>query len=183
MNLIDDKKFKFDSTIKHFKEGLNQIRTGRANPELVENLLIDYYGNKTPLIQLASISTPDARSLLIQPFDKNSIKDIEKAIQNSDLGLNPVNEGNVIRLPIPPLTEERRNDLAKAVHEKSEKAKVSIRNVREEIWKNIKENESSGKITEDDMFDQQKELQKTIDNYNSQIKDISEEKENNIKTI
>lgn len=182
-SIIENKKGQFEKAIEHLKLELTAIRTGRANPSLVENLLIDYYGVKTPLKQLSSINVPDAHSLLIQPWDKNSIKDIEKGIRASSLDLNPVNEGNAIRLPIPALTEERRRELTKAVRQKTEEAKVSIRNVREEIWKQLKEQKNSGAISEDDMFHSQKELQKMVDQYNAQLVEISTAKENEVMTI
>ncbi|MDP2683855.1 MAG: ribosome recycling factor [bacterium] len=183
MTIINEKNFKFDDAIKHFKNELTQIRTGRANPSLVENIRVDYYGTKTPLNQMANISAPDPKSLLIQPWDSNVIKEIEKSIQNSDLGLNPVNEGNQLRIPIPPLTEERRKELAKIVNEKSENARISIRNIREEIWKELKELKNDGDISEDEMFSQQKELQKVVNENNSLIKEITEKKEEEVLSI
>lgn len=183
MTLIDDKKYQFDDAVQHLKGELNSIRTGRATPSLVESLTVDYYGAKTPLQQLAAIAAPDPRSLLIQPWDKNSTKDIEKAIQASPLGLNPVNEGNAIRLPIPSLTEERRKELVKIVHQKVEGTKVSIRNIREEMWRTIKEQKKQGRFSEDEMFLHQKELQKMIDQYNGNIRELGEAKEKEIMTI
>jgi len=183
MSIVDDHKKDFEKTIEFLKQEINNIRTGRATPSLVENLMVDCYGTKTPLIQLASINVPDPKSIIIQPWDKNSLKDIEKAIQSSQLGLNPVNEGNVIRLPIPPLTEERRKELVKFVHQKIESGKIKIRQTREEIWKNLKNAEKEGKISEDDLFGQQKELQEIVDEYNEKIQEISEAKEKEIMTI
>lgn len=183
MSIIDDYKKDFEKTIEFLKQEMTNIRTGRATPSLVENLMVDCYGTKTPLIQLASITVPDPKSIVIQPWDKNSLKDIEKAIQGAQLGLNPVNEGNVVRLPIPPLTEERRKELAKLVHQKIESGKVRIRQTREEIWKNLKNAEKEGEISEDDLFGQQKDLQKIVDDYNKKIQEISEVKEKEIMTI
>lgn len=183
MTILDDKNFKFTDAIEHLKKELTHIRTGRANPSLVENIMVDYYGTKTPLNQMANISVPDPKSLVIQPWDANIIKEIEKAIQNSDLGLNPVNEGNQLRLPIPALTEERRKELAKVVGDKVETSKVTIRNIREEIWKELKEMKNDGKISEDDMFAQQKELQKEVDEKNKELKEIGESKEKEILTL
>lgn len=183
MTIIDEKKFKLDNAVTHMKSELNAIRTGRANPALVENIQVDYYGTKTPLLQLASISAPDPRCILIQPWDKNALKDIEKTLQTSSLGINPVNEGNAIRLPIPPLTEERRKDLVKVVNQKTEEAKVSVRNIREEIWRQLKEQKTKGTISEDDMYAQQKKLQELVDGYNKQIKEMGEGKEQEIMTI
>lgn len=183
MKIIDEKKFRFDDTLSHLKKELSQIRTGRANPALIENILIESYGTKMPLNQMSNISTPDPKSLLIQPWDTNIIKDIEKSLQNSNLGLNPINEGHQLRLPIPPLTEERRKELAKVCNEKVENAKISVRNVREEIWKELKEQKNNGDISEDDMYSQQKELQKIVDTNNILIKETGETKEKEILTI
>ena len=183
MTILDEKKFQFEDAVKHLKKEFNGIRTGRANPSLVENIVVEYYGAKTPLLQLASISVPDARLILIQPWDKNALKDIERALQNSQLGLNPVSEGNVIRLSIPPLTEERRKEIVQLVHQKVEEARISIRNVREEIWKTTKDQKSAGEISEDEMYSQQKKLQKIVDDYNLKVKEIGDAKEKEILTI
>ncbi|MDD5039848.1 MAG: ribosome recycling factor [Patescibacteria group bacterium] len=183
MTIIDEKKFKFDNAIAHLKSELESIRTGRANPALVENLLVDYYGSKTPLQQLASISTPDSQLILIQPWDKACMKDVERAIHNSELGLSPISDGNAIRLPIPSLTEERRKEIVKLVHQKIEAAHISIRTIREEIWKTLKDKKTAGEISEDEMFLQQKNLQKVVEDYNNLIKEISEEKEKEVMTI
>jgi len=182
-SIVDEKKYKFDSAFQHAKNELINIRTGRANPSLVENLLVEYYGVKTPLLQLASISAPDPRSILIQPWDKNALKDIEKALQTSPLGIHPINEGNAIRLPIPALTEDRRKELVKVVHQKIEDAKISNRNIREEIWKHLKEQKTKSEISEDDMYAQQKKLQEIIDDYNKQLNELGEKKETEIMTI
>lgn len=183
MSIIQAKKPNFEKAVEHLKNELNSIRTGRATPTLVENLIVDYYGTKTPLIQLASISIPDPKSIVIQPWDRNSTKDIEKAIQISSLGINPVNEGTIIRIVIPPLTEERRGELVKLANKKTEEAKISIRNIREEMWKELKNQEKEGKISEDELFLTQKELQKIVDEFNEKIKEISEKKEEEINTI
>jgi ribosome recycling factor len=183
MNTIEEKKYLFESAITHLNQELDSVRTGRAHPALVENIMVDYYGTKTPLIQLATIAIPDARTILIQPWDKNCTKDIEKALQISDLGLNPVNEGNTLLLPIPALTEERRKELVKIVNQKVEEARVAVRNIREEIWKSIRDQEKTGDISEDEMFRQQKDLQKLVDEFQENIKGISTKKETEIMTI
>lgn len=183
LSLIDTHHYQFDEAVAHFKHELSNIRTGRANPAIIEQLLVDYYGTKTPLIQIASITVPDSHSLVVQPWDQNALKDIEKTLRTNDLGFNPVNEGHQIRIPIPPLTEERRRELAKIVHEKAEMAHVSIRTVREAIWKELKDSKAQGTITEDDLFQQQKELQKVIDEHNGIVKTLSEEKEQEIMTL
>lgn len=183
MSIITEKKHLFDEAIAHLKDELANVRTGRANPELVEQIKADYYGTPTPLIQLGSISTPDSHSILIQPWDQNALKDIEKAIRASELGFNPVNEGHQIRIPIPALTEERRKELVKLMQEKLEATRVRIRGVREDMWRDIKEQKNSGSITEDDLYLLQKELQKETDNYNAMVKEIGEQKESEIMTI
>ncbi|MBI5038037.1 MAG: ribosome recycling factor [Candidatus Kerfeldbacteria bacterium] len=181
--IIEKQHYQFDEAVAHFKHELSNIRTGRANPAVIEQLLVDYYGTKTPLIQIASITVPDSHSLVVQPWDQNALKDIEKTLRASDLGFNPVNEGHQIRIPIPPLTEDRRKELAKIVHEKAEMAHISVRTVREAIWKELKDAKANGSITEDDLFKQQKELQKVIDEHNAEIKSMSEEKEREIMTL
>jgi ribosome recycling factor len=183
MDSIEQKKPQFDAAITHLTGELDSIRTGRAHPALVENLAVEYYGVRTPLLQLATITIPDSRSIVIQPWDRNSLKDIEKAIRASSLGLNPVNEGNILRLPIPALTEERRKELVKVLNQKTEEAHVSIRNVREDIWRAIRDQQKAGDISEDDMFRMQKELQKIVDDYQTKIKNLNEQKEKEIMTI
>ncbi len=174
---------RFDEALAHLKGELSNIRTGRAHPGLVENIKVDYYGTMTPILQIASISAPDSHSLVIQPWDQNATKEVEKAIIASDLGFNPVNEGHAIRIPIPPLTEERRNELVKLMHEKVESARVSIRTIREDIWKEIKHAKTEREITEDDQFQYQKELQDVVDEYNDSIKALADTKEKEIMTI
>ncbi len=183
MSIIDDKKSNFEKATTHLKTECKQIRTGRANPAIVENIFVEYYGTKTPLNQVANITIPDPRSIVVQPWDKSLVKEVEKAIRNSPLGLNPINEGTIIRIPIPMLTEERRKELVKVLHEKVEQARISIRNIREEIWKTIKEKESTGGMSEDDMFRAQKDLQKIVDEQNEVARKIGEEKEKEIMTI
>ncbi len=181
---IDIDKGKFEKTIEFLINELNQIRTGRAHPSLVENIQVEAYNAKTPLIQLASISVPEPRQILIQPWDKSVIKDIERAIQTSNLDLNPIiDSDNLIRINIPSLNEERRQSLIKLVDQKLEEAKVSIRNGREEIIKNWRSLEKEGEISEDDLFANQKEIQKIVDQYNAQIKEVGEKKSQEILTI
>ncbi len=171
---------KFDETIQHLKNELGGLRTGVAHASLVENILIDYYGVKTPLGQLASIVVQDAKTIVIQPWDKQASKEIEKSIAASSLGLHPINEGNLLRLVIPPLTEERRKELIKVLHEKGESARVSIRTAREEAWKQLKLDEQTGKISEDEQFRSQKDMQRIVDEYNEKIREIVEKKEKDI---
>jgi ribosome recycling factor len=164
-------------------EDLIGIRTGRANPGLVEKLQIEYYGTPTPLIQLASISVPEARTLMIKPFDKTTLKAIEKSIMASDLGLTPNNDGQVIRLNLPPLTEDRRRDLVKRVHHRSEETRVALRNIRRDSMKDIKDFESEKLISEDDLRHGEEELQKLTDRWMAEIDKISHNKEQEIMEV
>jgi len=177
-------KEQLEKTVEYLKGELKQIRTGRAHPSLVENIKANVYEVKTPLIQLASISVPEPRQIVIQPWDKSIIKSIEKAIQDSELDLNPqIESDNIIRINIPPLNEERRESLVKLVNQKAEEAKVSVRNEREELIKQWKEQEKNGEISEDELFSRQKELQEIVDQYNEKIKKIAEEKKEEILKV
>ncbi len=179
----DLNKGDLEKVIEHLRQELAKLRTSRANPAMIEDLKADYYGASTPLKQLGSISVPEPRQLLIQPWDKNALAPIEKAIRDSDLGFNPTNEGDKIRLAIPELTEERRRELTKVAGRIAEEARVKLRNIREEIFKDIKKQELGGKISEDERFRQQEKLQDLVDEYNHQIKDLAEAKEKEIMTI
>jgi ribosome recycling factor len=162
---------------------LGGIRTGRASPALVERLHVEYYGSPTPLIQLASISVPESRSLVIRPFDATSLKAIERAIQASDLGLTPNNDGKVIRLNLPPLTEERRRELVKLVHHRAEESRVALRNVRRDTIKDLREFEEEKLISEDELKEGEEELQKITDRYIEEINKASEHKEKEIMEV
>ncbi|OGO33836.1 MAG: ribosome recycling factor [Chloroflexi bacterium RBG_16_54_18] len=162
------------------EEDLSGIRTGRAHPALIEKLPVEYYGLPTPLIQLASISVPEARALLIRPFDISTLKAIERSIQASDLGLTPNNDGKSIRLNLPPLTEERRRDLVKMVHTRVEEGRVAVRNVRRDAMKDMRDFEQEKLISEDDLERGEDELQKLTEKYISELNAIGEHKENEI---
>lgn len=181
--LIEGKKQDFENAVEHFYSEAAKIRTGRANPGLVENLLVDYYGTRTPMKQIASINIPEARQILIQPWDKGSLAMIETAIRESDLGLNPGNDGQSIRIILPALTEERRKDFVKTLNHRAEEERIVIRNIREEIWKEIQELEKRGDIGEDDKFSGKDELQKVVDEYNAKIEALREKKEEEILTV
>ena len=185
MNLaiIDQKQPEFQKAIDHMKNELATLRTGRANSSLVEYLNVEYYGTLTPLIQIAQITVPEPRVIAIQPYDKSALKDIEKAIQTSNIGITPMNDGNFVRLNIPPMTEERRKELVKVVGQMSEKARVAIRNVREEIWKEIQRQEKDGKISEDDKISGKEELEETVKKFNDEVKKLAETKEKEVLTI
>jgi len=181
--IVDSKKIDLESAIEHLNTEMGKIRTGRANPALVEGLIVDYYGTKTPLKQIASINAPEARLLVIQPWDKGALVYIESALRESDLGFNPNNDGQVVRINIPALTEERRKELVKLLNQRSEDGKISVRNIREESWKEIQEAEKEGKMSEDDKFSGKEYLQKIVDEYNGKIEEIRSKKETDILTI
>jgi len=170
-------------SIHSLMEELQTIRTGRANPALVEKLHIEYYGSPTPLIQLASINVPEPRTLMIKPFDKTTLKAIEKSILASDLGLTPNNDGQVIRLNLPPLTEDRRRELVKRVHHRLEEARVALRNIRRDTMKDIKEYETEKMISEDDRIRGEDELQKLTDRFMTDVDRIGHNKEQEIMEV
>lgn len=165
------------------EEDLSGIRTGRASPALVERLHVEYYGTPTPLVQLASINVPEPRSLLIRPFDITTLRAIERAIQASDLGLNPNNDGKTIRLNLPPLTEERRRDLVKVVHNRVEEARVAIRNIRRDSIRDMREFEQEKLISEDDRERGEEELQKITDRFIEEANKVGERKEKEILEV
>ncbi len=181
--LMDAKREDFEKAVDHFAGEAAKLRTGRANPALVEGLMVDYYGTRTPLKQMASITVPEARQIAISPWDKGSLALIESAIRESDLGLNPVNDGQLLRITLPALTEERRRDLVKALNSRAEEGRIAIRTIREEIWKEIQEMEKEGMIGEDDKFSGKDELQKIVDEYNAKIESLREKKEEEILTV
>jgi len=169
--------------IQSLEEDLSGIRTGRAHPGLVERLQIEYYGVPTPLVQLATITVPEPRSLLIRPFDATTLKAIEKGIQASDLGLTPNNDGKSIRLNLPALTEERRRDLVKIVHNRAEEARVAVRNIRRDSIKDLHEFEKEKMISEDDQKKGEEELQKMTDRFIEDVNYISQRKEREILEV
>jgi len=169
--------------IQALEEDLGGIRTGRASPALIERLQVEYYGAPTPLIQLASISVPEPRSLLIKPFDPASLKAIDRAILASDLGLTPNNDGKSIRLNLPPLTEERRRELVRVVHNRVEEARVAVRNVRRDSIRDLREFEQEKMISEDDLKRGEDELQKITERNIEEINAVGERKENEIMEV
>lgn len=182
-DVYKDAETRMNNAIQALEEDLAGIRTGRASPALIERLLVDYYGSPTPLMQIASIGVPEARTLLIRPFDPASLKAIERAILASDLGLTPNNDGRNIRLNLPPLTEERRRDLVKIVHNRLEEARVAVRNIRRDILKDLREFESEKMITEDERKRAEEELQKITDRFIETINAIGERKEKEILEV
>ncbi len=169
--------------LKTLEESLASLRTGRASPALVEKLQVDYYDIPTPLMQLATISVPEPRQLAIKPFDPSSLKTIEKGILASDLGLTPSNDGKIIRLTIPPLTEDRRKELVKVVHHRAEEARVAIRNVRRDIHNELREYEKEKLISEDDLKRGETELQKLTDKYIEKVDEDVKHKEKEIMEV
>ena len=180
---LKESEARMKSALQALEQDLGGIRTGRASPALVERLQVEYYGMQTPLMQLASISVPDPRSLLIRPFDASSLRTIERAILASDLGLNPNNDGKVIRLNLPPLTEERRRDLAKIVHNRLEEARVAVRNIRRDMIKDLKEFEHEKLISEDELHNGEEESQKLTDRMIEQIEVIGDRKQKEIMEV
>lgn len=174
---------KIDVVLDHLKRELASTRTARASISLLDGIKVDYYGTPTPIKQVASISTPDARLITVQPWDPNIIVEIERAVMKSDLGLNPANDGKVIRIPIPQLTEERRKDLVKLVKKIGEDTKISVRNIRREIIEKIKKDQKEGIISEDDMKRGQEEAQKLTDQSIQKIDDIIHKKEHEILEV
>ena len=162
---------------------LQGIRTGRANAALLDRVVVDYYGAPTPLKQLANISTPDGKCLVIQPYDKNALKDMEIAINKSDLGMTPNNDGNVIRLVVPTLTEERRKELVKVIKKIAEDGKVAIRNSRRDGLESIKKLEKEKQVSEDESRKEQEHLQKLTDKYTKEIDDLSATKEKEVLSV
>jgi ribosome recycling factor len=181
--ILKDAENRMKSAIHSLEEHLSGLRTGRASPTLVEKLVVDYYGTPTPLYQMASISVPEALLIVIKPFDKSSLKDIEKAINNSDLHLNPSNDGAIIRLPLPPLTQERRRDLVKMVNHRLEEARVAVRNVRRHSIDDMREYEKESLISEDDSRLGQEQMQKLTDKYVETIESIGKRKEQEILAV
>jgi ribosome recycling factor len=182
-DLLKEAEAHMQKSIHVLQEDLTAIRTGRANPALVEKLHIEYFGSPTLLLQLASISVPEPRQLMIKPFDKTTIKAIEKAILASDLGLTPNNDGIAIRLNLPPLNEERRRDLVKHVHHRLEESRVALRNIRRDSIKDMKDFENEKMISEDDRKRGEDELQKIVDRLMAEIDKIGQNKEKEIMEV
>lgn len=174
---------KMDKTIDALMSQYASVRAGRANAGVIDHIRVDYYGVPTPISQIGSVSTPDPRTLVIQPWDKSILKDVEKAIQTSDIGINPQNDGSVIRLAFPQLTEERRRELAKQVRKYSEDGKVAIRNIRRDAMEDFKKMKKNSEITEDDQKNMEKDIQKIVDDYIKKIEDITVKKEKELSEI
>lgn len=178
---LEDATERMDQAIEHVQGEFATIRTGRANPGILHRVMVDYYGTPTPLQQLASFSVPDPRLLVVSPYDKGSIGNIEKAISASDLGLNPSSDGNVIRLAFPPLTEERRKELIRVVRNMAEEGRVAVRNVRRHVKDDIEDLE--GEISEDDIRRAEKELQDITDSHTTRIDELLDHKEQELLEV
>jgi ribosome recycling factor len=181
--IYQETELRMKGAVKALEEDLAGIRTGRANPALVERLVVEYYGMQTQLMQLATISVPEPRQLLIRPFDASSLKTIERSIQASDLGLTPNNDGKAIRLNLPPLTEERRRELVKVVHNRLEEARVAVRNIRRDSNKDLEEFKKEKLISEDDEKRGEEELQKITNRFIEEINAIGDRKEKEILEV
>ena len=183
MDYLENAEERMQKTLDNLKEEFVTIRAGRANPGVLNKLTVDYYGVPTPIQQMANISVPEARILVIQPWDRSTIKGIERAIQASDIGINPNNDGSVIRLVFPELTEERRKDLVKDIRKKGEAAKVALRNIRRDTVDSIKKAQKAGEITEDDQKKDEEAAQKLTDKFVEKIDKTVEEKTKEIMTV
>lgn len=181
LNKIADEKMQ--KTIDSLQGELQTLKAGRANPHMLDKIAADYYGTITPINQMAGISSPEPRILMITPWDASALKAIEKAILASDLGLNPANDGKAIRLAIPQLTEERRKELVKTVNKTAEKCKVALRNIRRNIIEDLKKQEKAGEVTEDDVKNGEKLIQKTLDGHIKRVDEIIKDKETEIMTV
>ena len=181
--VLTDVDARMDRSLEAFRRDLTQLRTGRAAPSLVENLTVDYYGTATPLKQIASISAPDARAIMVQPWDRGSLREIEKSLQRSEMGFNPSNDGNVITVPIPPLTNERRQEMVKMLRRKAEESKVSVRNVRRDGLETLRKMERDKGISQDENRRAQDQLQKVTDGHTRQVDDTASAKEAEILQV
>ena len=176
-------KEKMEKCLDALDRDYKAIRAGRANPAILDKVMVDYYGTATPVNQMAAISVPEPRMLMIQPWDASTLKEIEKAINTSDIGINPSNDGKVIRLSFPPLTEDRRKELVKDISKRGEEAKVAIRNVRRDAMDDLKKLKKDNEITEDDQKNGEKKLQDITDSYVKQAEEIEKKKEQEILSI
>ncbi len=180
---LGDAKSRMNSAVEALQHELATVRTGRASVGIVEHVKIDYYGTSTPLNQLATITTPDPKMIMIQPYDKGAVGDITKSLQKSDIGLTPSNDGQVIRLSIPPLTEDRRKELAKQVRSRVEDARVAVRNVRRDVHDHLRKLEHDGEISQDELHRAEQDLQKVTDEHVAEVDLAGEEKEQEVLTV
>jgi ribosome recycling factor len=181
--IINKLRPKMEEVIYKLKEDLLTIRTGKASTSLVDNINVSYYGAQTPLKNMANVSTPDPTLIVVQPWDINSLADIENALRNSNLGFGVTNDGRVVRIALPPLTQERRLEFVKLTHQKAEASRIVLRNLREDAWKEIQSLEKVGSLTEDDRYRGEEMLNREIADFNKKIQEIAETKEKELKTM
>jgi ribosome recycling factor len=181
--IIDSRMADFQAAHERFQSECAKLRSGRASTTLIDDLSIDYYGTPTPLKQAANVTVPEARQILIQPWDKGILELIEDTIKKSGLGLQTSNDGVVIRIALPPMTEENRKDLVKVLNQRTEEARVAVRGVREEVWKDIQNQQKDGDMSEDDKFAGKDALQKVVDQNNARIEEVRQKKEADILTV
>ncbi len=181
--LFKDAEERMKHAIDHLKQDLAGYRTGRANPAMVERLMVDYYGTPTPLQNIAAITVPEPRQLLIQPWDQTAVSAIEKAIQKSDLGVNPVSDGRTLRITLPPLTEERRKELIKQVHKRAEEGRVAIRNIRRDLLEHLRQMQKNKLMSEDDLKRYEQQAEKLTHKYIEQIDKVQEAKDAELKEV
>lgn len=182
-SIIDKTKKKMDESVHYYKKELSHVRAGKAQPALLDGVKVDYYGSKTPLNQLANVSAPEARLLTVQPFDKSALEDIEKAIMAAGLGLNPNNDGNIIRIPLPILSEERREELVKRTKEIAEDTRISIRNTRRDANDEIEKKVAQESLPEDSKYEAEEEIQNVTDKHTETIGELLEKKKEEIMTV
>ncbi len=181
--VIDEAKEAMEKSVRSLRAELQRVRTGRASTALLDGIQVEYYGTPTPLNQLANLTTPDPRLIVISPYDKGCIGDVEKAIQASDLGLTPSNDGKVVRIPVPPLTEERRKDLVKQVHRMAEDHKVGVREARRDALSLLKDLEADGSVSRDDKHREEKKVQGLTDDYVKKLDEMASQKEEEILQV
>lgn len=181
--ILDTMNDKMNKSIAVLQRELASLRAGRANPQLLDRIMVDYYGTPTPITQMANVSAPEPRVLQISPWDASTLKEIEKAIQKSDLGINPSNDGKIIRLLLPELTEERRKDLVKQVKKLAEECKVAVRSIRREAVDQAKKAKKDGEMTEDDLKDAENDIQKATDAHIKEVDKVAAEKEKELMTV
>ncbi len=180
---VEKIKDKLEEALEFFEKELKNIRVGRATPSLVEDLPVEYFGTKSPLKQVASISVQDAKTLVISPWSPDSLVEIEKAIRESEMSLNPINDGKVVRIVLPALTEERRRELVKILGKKTEEARIKIRNIREDFWSKVQAAEKKGEISEDEKFRAKNRIQEFVDEYNKKVEEMEAKKEEDIMRV
>ena len=182
-DLLSDAEKRMQKAVEALKQDIGSIRTGRASSSLVERITVDYYGAPTPINQVATVTVPEARLLVIQPWDRKMLIDIEKAIQKSDLGINPNNDGQVIRLNIPPMNEERRRDLVKTLHKKLDEHKVAVRNIRRDVQDKLRDREKKKEVSEDELKRSAERLQKLTDRFIDEMDKVGKKKEQEILEV